>query len=220
MNCAGDWFGDGKWEVLGKQSEIGGRREPRSHSSLREERESSEEFGRVFAMTQTHRVEMMWWKRIKCVHWCSVFTDIVPRSLVMEATNTTLKAVHDKCHWLPPKQCMFWFKIIMSIYRDNHSFESLCASSAPEALWSRSTCPGCISRSFGGENKTEVRPEGTALRFVPLVDCTSFSIVWYQIISSQRAPSIICCADAGEIFSMKLSCRVRPDGCQCLGVNS
>lgn len=51
-NCAGDWFGDGKWEVLGKQSEIGGRREPRSHRSLWQ---SPEEFGPVFAMKKTHR---------------------------------------------------------------------------------------------------------------------------------------------------------------------
>lgn len=40
VNCAGDWFGNGKWEVLEKQSEMGGRREPRSHRSLREGRES------------------------------------------------------------------------------------------------------------------------------------------------------------------------------------
>lgn len=68
--------------------------------------------------------------------------------------------------------------------------------------------------------KKEEHPEGTVLRFAPLVDCTSFSIVWYQIISKQRAPSIICRGGAGEIFSMKLSWRLRPDGCQCLGVNS
>lgn len=55
VNCAGDWFGDGKWEVLEKQSEIGERREPRSHRSLWEERESPQEFSGIFAMKKTHK---------------------------------------------------------------------------------------------------------------------------------------------------------------------
>lgn len=44
-------------------------------------------------------------------------------------------------------------------------------------------------------------PEGTVLRDAPLVDCTSFSSAWYQIISKQRAPSIICRGGCrGDIF--------------------
>lgn len=32
------------------------------------------------------------------------------------------------------------------------------------------------------------------LQYLCFVDCTPFSSVWYQIISRQRAPSIVCCA--------------------------
>lgn len=69
VNCAGDWLGDGKWEVLEKQSEIGGRREPRSRRSLREGRESPQEFGGVFSNEANAQSINNVMKEDKCLHW-------------------------------------------------------------------------------------------------------------------------------------------------------